>query len=342
MWIKQTIGEQRKILTAVFEPAMLNLSKICVVVWSDLDSLDKVLSTHFASIPHCHLIYAVDKFGKQITSNISASGIDTSYREQDLSRRPYSVSLYPKRHFMLSSVYISQHTGRPCISAVQPVVDDQQFFLGFVVADFDIRHLPLSVTHPTPPSFRLQQHCPPLHKSQPQRITTLLDNYLGDIQGILIKLISEHGIFHVTMHYSGAQVMLWQMDDPYQYRLYDVEQLLDPDMYLSYSHHRYPANAMISIRQVRPILERFRILRLVDESIYLRSGSLNIMNGMVGLSFSFDGSQYLPVPDFLDKDLSYWFGQAANNANPPPKGNEKGQCPSPNLCPSWIEAKTFA
>jgi len=106
-------------------------------------TLNEILNAYLPSIPHCHLVYAIDKFGKQISANVSNEGIEPQYRYQDLSRRPYSVSLYPKRHFMLSSVYISQTTGHPCMSAVQPVIDEQQF-LGFVVADFDIRHLPFT------------------------------------------------------------------------------------------------------------------------------------------------------------------------------------------------------
>jgi len=40
-------------------------------------------------------------------------------------------------------------------------------------------------------------------------------------------------------------------------------------------------------------------LRHKDDSIYLRSGSLNIINGMVGLVFSCDGSHYIEYQEFL-------------------------------------------
>ena len=48
-----------------------------------------------------------------------------------------------------------------------------------------------------------------------------------------------------------------------------------------------------------PVLDRLRELRLADENIYLRSGSLNIINGMVGLVFSCDGSHYIGYQDFI-------------------------------------------
>jgi hypothetical protein len=49
-------------------------------------------------------------------------------------------------------------------------------------------------------------------------------------------------------------------------------------------------------------------LRFADETIYLRSASINIMNGMLGLTFSCDGSHYMPISEFLDRNLSFWLG----------------------------------
>jgi hypothetical protein len=317
MWIKQTISEQRKVLIDLLEPIMLNLSKACSFFWSDLNVLDKVLNTHFTSIPHCHLIYALDNLGKQKSSNINANGIDMSYRNQDLSRRPYSVSLFSKRQFTLSPVYISHTTEHPCISAVQPVVDEQQF-LGFIVADFDMRRLPLSVNCSNPFNPQPQQQPDfdvPKSLQSRGRATNFFDKYLTDIHRILNNLISEHGVFHVTVHYSDAKTVLWQVDEPYQYRLYNAEQMLSPDMCLAYPRHSYFDSATISTRVVHQVLERFRTLRLVDDKIYLRSGSLNIMNGMISLTFSFDGSQYMLAEVFLTKDLSYWLKQVTTENN---------------------------
>ncbi|OQW92573.1 MAG: hypothetical protein BWK79_14375 [Beggiatoa sp. IS2] len=294
---------------------MAHLAKYCAELWSNLDGLNTLLSEQFSSIPHCQLLYAVDKFGKQVSANVSASQIDVNYRGQDLSRRPYSVSLYPKRHFMLSSVYISQTTGHPCISAVQPVIDEQQF-LGFVIADFDVSQLPLSMTpipHTNSASWR---HNHNTHRIlSPQRVLSALDHHIEETLEVLNRLISEYGVFHCTLHCSSGQVMLWQIDNPYQYRLYEVEQLLHPEMYLAYPRCDYTEKAILSTEQVRHILERFRGLRLADDHFYLRAGSINIMNGLVGLSFSYDGSQYMPAQLFLSKELSSWFGRSAVNAN---------------------------
>jgi hypothetical protein len=47
------------------------------------------------------------------------------------------------------------------------------------------------------------------------------------------------------------------------------------------------------------VLDEFRQLRRFDRNIYLRSGSLNVINGSVGLNFSCDGSHYLDYATFL-------------------------------------------
>jgi len=35
---------------------------------------------------------------------------------------------------------------------------------------------------------------------------------------------------------------------------------------------------------------------------------LNVVNGMVGLTFSCDGSHYMSADEFLAKPDSFWFG----------------------------------
>jgi hypothetical protein len=311
MWIKPTITEQRKALVTLFEPVMLNIAKRCSVAWTNTEQLNQVLNAEFSSIPHCHLLYAIDKLGKQVSANVTSDTIDANYYGQDLSRRPYSVSLYPKRHFMLSSVYISQTTGSPCISAVQPVIDEQQFY-GFIVADFDIRRLPQPIEDASKP-FLLNipiknGDIVPIAASAP-RVKSSLDQNLDPILNVLSTLISMHGIFHCTLHCSSGQAMLWHQDNPYQYHLCNTENLLSSSVYDMYRPMAYPEAALISAQQVQQVLERFRTLRMTDENVYLRSGSINIMNGMIGLSFSCDGSQYMAVDVFLNKHLSFWFGR---------------------------------
>ena len=70
----------------------------------------------------------------------------------------------------------------------------------------------------------------------------------------------------------------------------------------------YPEKAITPAADIIKVLEQFKALRFADETLYLRSGSLNIMNGMVGLTFSCDGSHYMSVEEFLVHDLGFWLG----------------------------------
>ncbi|MDY6994902.1 MAG: hypothetical protein SVR94_20135 [Pseudomonadota bacterium] len=310
MWINRTLGDQRKALTALFEPKMLNLAKKCVAKWAQPDSLDQILRAEMNSIPQAHLLYVIDKFGQQISSNVCVQRVNKSCRGQDLSHRPFSVSFYSKRYFMLSSVYISQTTGCPCISAIQPVIKAQQV-LGFVVADFDIRQLPLAQRNHSvvQEPYYCQQHSP-----KPMVISTA-EQHIDDALAILSQLFNHHGIFHCTWHFSSGQAVLWHLDNPYEYQIHAIQYLLNTDLSQLYPRSSYTVKAVLSPRQVRQVLERFRHLRLADSTIYLRSGSINIINGMIGLCFSCDGAQYLPAEIFLNKDLSYWLGATVVNAN---------------------------
>jgi hypothetical protein len=102
--------------------------------------------------------------------------------------------------------------------------------------------------------------------------------------------------------------VIWLHDDPYRYRLLDISALIDPDICLVYPRRAYPGDAVIPVDKIRSILEGFRQLRFMDDMLYLRSGTVNIFNGIIGLTFSCDGSHYIPFDQFLDKESDFWEG----------------------------------
>jgi len=77
------------------------------------------------------------------------------------------------------------------------------------------------------------------------------------------------------------------------------------DVYISRFDRR---SCITALHGMRTTLEGFVNLRPGDRVIYLRTASLNVINGLVGLNFSCDGTHYLPVPQFLEKDQRFWFG----------------------------------
>jgi hypothetical protein len=52
----------------------------------------------------------------------------------------------------------------------------------------------------------------------------------------------------------------------------------------------------------------------VDETIYLRTASLNIHNGLVGLTFFCHGSHSIYADEFREKGLEFWIARAAAGA----------------------------
>jgi hypothetical protein len=98
------------------------------------------------------------------------------------------------------------------------------------------------------------------------------------------------------------------VDDPFRYRILDHEALSDPDICLIYPTRDYPADAAIPQNDIKLILNALKSLRLTDPIFYLRMASINIFNGMVSVTFSCDGSHYMPHVEFLMKGNSFWFG----------------------------------
>ena len=115
-------------------------------------------------------------------------------------------------------------------------------------------------------------------------------------------------MFHAKLHFSSSRATVWLVDDPFDYQLLGVDELIDPSLCLAFPKRPWFERAVVPPKGVRKVLRQFRKLRFADETIYLRAASLNTVNGMVGLNFSCDGSHYLPWQEFLDKGMHFWFG----------------------------------
>jgi len=112
--------------------------------------------------------------------------------------------------------------------------------------------------------------------------------------------------FMQKLHFSSNRSVIWHFDDPFRYRLLSLDALIDPNICLAYPSRKYPKDATIPEAQIRPILDSLRQLRFMDDTLYLRSGALNIFNGMISLNFSCDGSHYIPYDEFLNKEHAFW------------------------------------
>jgi hypothetical protein len=183
--------------------------------------------------------------------------------------------------------------------------------LGYLGADFDLRELPATQALYQQPEQWMQMKGDPAIRAglfHQERVNSPLDEHIDEVLALIDELITVHGVFHAKLHFSSSRATLWVVDDPFRYRLHGIADLSDPNLCLAYPRLPYPADASIPAEKVRDVLNCFKELRFMDETLYLRSGTINIFNGMVGLTFSCDGSHYMPWDEFLDKNVGFWVG----------------------------------
>jgi hypothetical protein len=135
-----------------------------------------------------------------------------------------------------------------------------------------------------------------------------MDRNIDTVLGVVEELMVDHGMHHIMLHFSSSRAVYWTVDDPFRYRLLDIKALTSPDICLAFRKQPYPSNALVPKERIRAILDGLRALRFVDETFYLRTGTLNIFNGIVALTFSCDGSHYVPYDEFLKMDVAFWLG----------------------------------
>ena len=131
------------------------------------------------------------------------------------------------------------------------------------------------------------------------RTETTFDTGCMKLMDRIEELFQFYGAFHVQIDLSTCQVMIWLLDDPFNYRIVVGEELFDESSWARSQIATYPDKAQIRPDQIRPLLERFKDLRMGDDKVYLRSGSINIMNGCLRLNFSCDGTHYVDHKEFL-------------------------------------------
>jgi hypothetical protein len=318
--MQESIARQRDALKNMLREPLARSAYECSQVWGDREGLDKVLARALAGLPMCKYMYALDTDAVQLSDNISREGLIKKDFGRDRSDRPYMNERVPSAGFMLSQAYISLRARRPSLTAIQIVRDEAGHALGFIGADFDLRNLPLTGKLYEEPSHWRQIRGDPAIRGtvfHQTRSNSMMDLQIDTVLGVIEELMVDHGVFHGKLHFSSSRATIWLTADPYRYRLLDIDALTDPDTCLIYPHQPYPADAVVPKDKIRPILDSLRDLRFMDEMFYLRAGSLNIFNGMVALTFSCDGSHYLPWDEFLGKGADFWAsGSAEGQACP--------------------------
>jgi hypothetical protein len=134
------------------------------------------------------------------------------------------------------------------------------------------------------------------------RVESQFDNDLDRIHEIVHALLTRKGAFHVKVHYSSSQLTCWFSDDAYRYRVFVKEEVLASGFLDQFRdsniEHLQP---LIASEDTRAILNEFKCMRTTDETIYMRNGSINRVNGLIGMTFSCDGAHYIDHKTFFEK-----------------------------------------
>ena len=312
--VKQVVTAKKSALAQLVQVPLTRLANRCAEVWPDPDRVDALLLESIAEIPKCHLLYGWNADAIEMSSLVRPDGIEPAWRGRDLSQRPYLKKNWPYLGTVLSSVYVSDHTHEPCMTALQAVTRGDEL-LGFIAADFNEKDLPLDEQMACPEIAWQQYRGDPAVRGTlflQQRAQSIADDHIDDITDLIDNLMRCHGVFHSKIHFSSGRCTVWHFDDPYRYQILGIEETMDPDTCLAYPLRSYPDLATMPPEQIRPVLKQFKALRFADENIYLRVGSINIIDGMLGLTFSCDGSHYMPVDEFLSRDIEFWLGPLQN------------------------------
>ncbi|MHB8252697.1 MAG: PDC sensor domain-containing protein [Acidiferrobacter sp.] len=307
--LQESIAQQREMLTDALREPLRALAEACSHIWEHRAKVESILTEALPSVPHCKFLYALDGSAVQVSSNISRDGPMEEHFGRDRSNRPYMCDMAPIEGFLLSEAYISLRARRPSLTAIQVVSSTNGAVLGYIGADFALRELPHTRRlYEEPKHWRQIKGDPSIRGTvfHQTRAESVMEKHLDTVMSVVEELMLEHGVYHVMLHLSSSQAIIWLMDDPYRYRLLGMDALMDPDSCMAYPKQPYPSNALVPAQKIRAVLDNFCALRLMDETFYLRSGTLNIFNGVVGLTFSCDGSHYIQYEEFLDMDEKFW------------------------------------
>jgi hypothetical protein len=141
---------------------------------------------------------------------------------------------------------------------------------------------------------------------QQARAVSLFDDHIDQLHQIMLRLFLEKGVFHSKIHYSSSQLTCWYARDPFCYEKFVREEVFAADFLDRFPNADYAGRQpLIKEKEIGMILGEFRRLRLTDETLYLRNGAINLINGMINMSFSCDGTHYIDHKTFFERLESF-------------------------------------
>lgn len=308
--LTEAVRTQRDVLKQRLSEPMKKLAVACAKAELIDRSLDLLLTGAMPDLSYCKHLFVLDSQFIQITQNITREGPDHSHKGRDRRGRPYMVNIVGHADFKLSEAYISRRQHRPSLTAIQVIRNAQGDLTGFLGADFDMRELPHTEhCYIEPDNWHQLKGDPAIRRGlfRQKRVQSIMDDNIDEALETMHELMTEYGVFHGEIHFSGSRAIVWHQDDPFTYHLLTINELTSPNIFMAYPKLDYFERAHIPANKLKPVLEMFKELRYADENVYLRSASVNLVNGLVGLNFSCDGSHYMSYNEFLEKSTDFWF-----------------------------------
>jgi hypothetical protein len=299
MNIQELIKNQKQFLIGYLKPKIESFIKN--IDTTNIKNLDNSLFEFNNNNEFINLSYVLDANYYQISSNITTRHIKNNFQGQDLSARPFLKNFSKSNNCYLTDSYLSTATLKPCISLVYGIKKDNKI-IAILVLDLDLIKLPLLVSSFATKEMEQIKGDKSIRSGIFNQIrnTSVFDTKINEVHKIVHTLITKLGVFHIKLHYSSSRVTIWQYQDPYNYLVLSIDDLLTSDIYLLFPKQNYPKQAKVGVNKINKILDNFKYLRFMDENMYLRAGSFNIINGTIGINFSCDGYHYLQTNDFLD------------------------------------------
>ena len=313
--LAQEIAEKKRLLYVQVSARMMSMANSCIHYIKKEDELDYYLKQGISRLDHCSMLYVTDCNYRQISSNVTNENIINKFRGQNLSSRPYLQSTVPLKGMVSSDIYQDERSSKTCITLVHAIYS-KQGLEGFLFADFNLNDLPVdSAARKMFDQWQQFKGDPAIRGGlfQQHRNNSLLDLNIDKVHELSELLLLDNGVFHIKLHYSSSRLSLWLYDKPHHYQVHSINELLDGTVFSCYQKQKYPDDACVTEEQIHKVFSQYKQLRYADENVYLRSASLNIVNAMVGLNFSCDGSYYIPVKAFIDNSFEYWVGKSETN-----------------------------
>jgi hypothetical protein len=139
---REYVAHDNSTLSKRLEGRLRVIAKQSVTVWFNRDRLDRLLAEYVSSLEDCELLYAIDENGRQVSSNVYADKIDADAYGQDLSQRPYAISLsvlnkVAEQSAFSCGAYTSRATQRLCATVMYGVTSGSAL-MGYIAADIHL------------------------------------------------------------------------------------------------------------------------------------------------------------------------------------------------------------